>query len=134
VIGRADWLDNPDFNTPEARLPASITSSPHREVDDDQDQDGGHGTILNPLNVAVRADSLDEGDCRGAALRATETVVEVDHPKRGKYLTVGNPISCDSPACVRRSPCWASTPKTSSATIVGLNDEEIRAARQQGAI
>ena len=26
------------------------------------------------------------------SLRATGTVVEVDHPKRGKYLTVGNPI------------------------------------------
>jgi formyl-CoA transferase len=26
------------------------------------------------------------------SLRATGTVVEVDHPKRGKYLSVGNPI------------------------------------------
>ena len=26
------------------------------------------------------------------SLRATGTIVEVDHPKRGKYLTVGNPI------------------------------------------
>ena len=25
------------------------------------------------------------------SLRATGTIVEVDHPKRGKYLTVGNP-------------------------------------------
>ena len=26
------------------------------------------------------------------SLRETGTVVEVDHPERGKYLTVGNPI------------------------------------------
>jgi formyl-CoA transferase len=32
-------------------------------------------------------------------------VVEVDHPTRGKYLTVGNPIKMsDSPTDVLRSP------------------------------
>jgi formyl-CoA transferase len=39
------------------------------------------------------------------ALRATGTVVEVDHPKRGKYLSVGNPIKLsDSETEVKRSP------------------------------
>ena len=39
------------------------------------------------------------------SLRKTGTVVEVDHPKRGKYLTVGNPIKLsDSPTEVTRSP------------------------------
>jgi formyl-CoA transferase len=39
------------------------------------------------------------------SLRKTGTVVEVDHPIRGKYLTVGNPIKLsDSPTEVVRSP------------------------------
>ena len=39
------------------------------------------------------------------SLRATGTVVEVDHPTRGKYLTVGNPIKLsDSATDVTRSP------------------------------
>jgi formyl-CoA transferase len=39
------------------------------------------------------------------SLRATGTIVEVDHPKRGKYLTVGNPIKLsDSLTEVTRSP------------------------------
>jgi formyl-CoA transferase len=39
------------------------------------------------------------------SLRQTGTVVEVDHPTRGKYLTVGNPIKMsDSPTEVTRSP------------------------------
>ena len=39
------------------------------------------------------------------SLRKTGTVVEVDHPTRGKYLTVGNPIKMsDSPTDVTRSP------------------------------
>ncbi len=39
------------------------------------------------------------------SLRATGTVVEVDHPTRGKYLSVGNPIKLsDSITDVKRSP------------------------------
>ena len=39
------------------------------------------------------------------SLRNTGTIVEVDHPKRGKYLTVGNPIKLsDSATEVKRSP------------------------------
>jgi formyl-CoA transferase len=39
------------------------------------------------------------------SLRATGTIVEVDHPVRGKYLTVGNPIKLsDSKTDVIRSP------------------------------
>ena len=54
------------------------------------------------------------------SLRATGTVVEVDHPTRGKYLTVGNPIKMsDSPPKSRARRCSASTPRkcwTNSAT------------------
>ena len=39
------------------------------------------------------------------SLRDTGTVVEVDHPTRGKYLTVGNPVKMsDSITEVKRSP------------------------------
>jgi hypothetical protein len=46
------------------------------------------------------------------SLRKTGTVVEVDHPKRGKYLSVGNPIKMSTArprSCARHS--WASTPR-----------------------
>jgi formyl-CoA transferase len=38
------------------------------------------------------------------SLRETGTVVEVDHPTRGKYLTVGNPIKLSDSPEVKRSP------------------------------
>jgi formyl-CoA transferase len=39
------------------------------------------------------------------SLRNTGTVVEEEHPMRGAYLTVGNPIKMsDSPTEVKRSP------------------------------
>ena len=57
------------------------------------------------------------------SLRKTGTVVEVDHPTRGKYLTVGNPIKMsDSITEVKRSP------------LLGEHTDEIltRRARLQG--
>ena len=69
------------------------------------------------------------------ALRNTGTVVEVDHPTRGKYLTVGNPIKLsDSPSDVLRSPMLGEHTDEILKTVLGLNDDEIQAARQQGAI
>ena len=69
------------------------------------------------------------------SLRKTGTVVEVDHPERGKYLTVGNPIKLsDSPSDVRPSPLLGEHTEEVLKTIVGLDDKEIETARQQGAI
>jgi len=56
------------------------------------------------------------------SLRATGTIVEVDHPKRGKYLTVGNPIKLsDSVTEVKRSP------------LLGEHTEEVLAELGLGA-
>jgi formyl-CoA transferase len=69
------------------------------------------------------------------ALRKTGTVVEVDHPTRGKYLTVGNPIKLsDSPSDVQRSPLLGEHTDEILKAVLGLQDDEIQAARQQGAI
>ena len=90
---------------------------------------------LNPLNVPCGPILSMKEIAEEPALRKTGTVVEVDHPKRGKYLTVGNPIKLsDSPADVRRSPLLGEHTEEVLRTVVGLNDDEIQAARQQGAI
>jgi len=135
VIGHEDWLGDPDFNTPDARLPrlAYIFSEIEKwtmtktkmEIMD----------ILNPLDVPCGPILSMKEIAEEPSLRATGTVVEVDHPKRGKYLTVGNPIKLsDSPADVRRSPLLGEHTEEVLRGVVGLNDEEIAAARQQGAI
>jgi formyl-CoA transferase len=69
------------------------------------------------------------------SLRATGTVVEVDHPTRGKYLTVGNPIKLsDSPAEVRRSPLLGEHTDEILAGVLGFSEDEIRAIRASGAL
>jgi formyl-CoA transferase len=64
------------------------------------------------------------------SLRKTGTVVEVDHPTRGKYLTVGNPIKLsDSPTEVKRSPLLGEH-TDEVLTELGFKAEEIGALRQ----
>src|SRR6267143_1294066 len=68
------------------------------------------------------------------SLRTTGTIVEVDHPKRGKYLTVGNPIKMsDSVTEVRRSPLLGEHTQE-VLTELGLSDSEIKALRAESVI
>ena len=61
--------------------------------------------ILNKFDIPCGPILSMKEIAREPALRATGTVVEVDHPTRGKYLSVGNPIKLsDSVTEVKRSP------------------------------
>jgi len=61
-------------------------------------------------------------------------VVEVDHPERGKYLTVGNPIKLsDSPTDVTRSPLLGEHTDEVLAQL-GFNPSQVAALRAEGAV
>ena len=135
VIGHPEWNDDPEFNTPAARLPrlAYIFSEIEKWTMTVTKMEVM--ATLNPLNVPCGPILSMKELAEEPSLRATGTVVEVDHPKRGKYLTVGNPIKLsDSPTEVRRSPLYGEHTEEVLRTLVGLSDEEIAAAREQGAI
>jgi formyl-CoA transferase len=105
VIDEESWITDPHYATPEARLPhlksifARIeewtkTKTKFEAMDILNKHDIPCGPILSMKEIA-----------EDQSLRATGTVVEVDHPKRGRYLTVGNPIKLsDSLTEVTRSP------------------------------
>jgi formyl-CoA transferase len=135
VIGHEEWLDDPEWNTPEARLPR--LGQVFAEIEKwtmTRDKMEIMAT-LNPLNVPCGPILSMRELAEEPALRATGTVVEVEHPERGKYLTVGNPIKLsDSPADVRRSPLLGEHTVEILRNVLGLGDDEIEAARQQGAI
>ena len=135
VIGHEDWLEHPDYNTPDARLPRlaevfaeiekwTMTLTKMQVMD-----------TLNPLNVPCGPILSMKELAEEPSLRKTGTVVEVDHPGRGKYLTVGNPIKLsDSPSDVQRSPLLGEHTEEVLKAVCGLSDADIQAARQQGAI
>ena len=61
--------------------------------------------ICNPLDIPVGPILSMKEIAEDEGLRATGTIVEVDHPERGPYLSVGLPIKMsDSPVEVKRSP------------------------------
>jgi formyl-CoA transferase len=91
--------------------------------------------ILNPLNVPCGPILSMKELAEEPSLRATGTIVEVDHPTRGKYLTVGNPVKLsDSPSDVDRSPLLGEHTDEILKEVVGLDDEAIKAAREEGAV
>ena len=116
AIGREDWLDDSEWNTPEARLPKLDRMFAEIErwtMTRDKFEVMG---VLNPLNVPCGPILSMKELAEESSLRATGTVVEVDHPTCGPYLTVGNPVKLSaSPSEVQRSPCSASTPSRSCA-------------------
>ena len=135
AIGHEDWLEDPDWNTPEARLPkldemfAEIErwtkTKTKLEVMD----------ILNPLNVPCGPVLSMKELAEEPSLRATGTVVAVDHPERGQYLTVGNPIKLsDSPAEVVRSPLLGEHTDEVLGAVLGLGGDEIDALKKAGAV
>jgi formyl-CoA transferase len=105
VIGQEDWITDEAFATPGARLlhlkpifarieQWTMTKDKFEAMDILNKYDIPCGPILSMKEIAEEP-----------SLRASGTVVEVDHPERGKYLTVGNPIKMsDSATDVTRSP------------------------------
>ncbi len=105
VIGREHWISDPNFATPDARLPRLTEIFAAVEAWTMTKTKFEAMTILNEHDIPCGPILSMEELARDESLRATGTVVEVDHPKRGKYLSVGNPIKLsDSATEVKRSP------------------------------
>jgi formyl-CoA transferase len=135
LCGRPELISDPEWATPEARLPKldrcfGIIEEWTMTIDKLEAM-----RRLNEFDIPC-GPILDMGEIAAEqSLRETGTVVEVDHPKRGKFLTVGNPIKLsDSPADVKASPLLGEHTDEILRSIVGWSDAEIAAARQEGAI
>jgi formyl-CoA transferase len=134
VIGEPGWKTNPDFATPKARLPRlnqifgriedwTSTKTKFEAMDILNEFDIPCGPILSMKELA-----------EDTSLRATGTIVEVDHPARGKYLSVGNPIKLsDSPADVRRSPLLGEHTDEVLGAVLGYTADEVAAIKASGA-
>src|SRR5271156_3809405 len=135
VIGKKEWITHPDYATPEARLPrlkaifATIeewtkTKTKFEAMDILNEFDVPCGPILSMKEL------LEE-----PSLRKTGTVVEVDHPTRGKYLTVGNPIKLsDSPSEVKRSPLLGEHTDEILRQVLGYDDRKVQEFKESGAL
>ena len=135
VIGREDLMEHPDWATPQARLPKLDQCFALIEQWTKTKDKFEVMNTLNPLNVPCGPILSMKELAAEPSLRATGTVVEVDHPTRGPYLTVGNPIKLsDSPSEVTRSPLLGEHTEEILREVVGYDNNEIATARDEGAI
>jgi formyl-CoA transferase len=134
AIGREDLIGNARYDTTEARWA-------HRaEVDALVEAWTAERTkhevmkILGEAGVPCGA-VLDTGEViDDPHLRARDMIVEVEHPVRGSYITVGNPIKLSaSPATIGPSPLLGEH-RHEILTELGYSDADIAALAKEGAI
>ena len=135
VIGEPTWKTDPEYATPVARLPKlkqifarieqwTMTKTKFEAMEILKEFDIPCGPILW-MKVLAEDESL----------RKTGTVVEGDHPTRGKYLTVGNPVKLsDSISEVKRSPLLGEHTDEILTQVLGFKANEIAEIKGSGAL
>ena len=135
VIGRPEWKEDPDYATPAARLPRlnevfeaieawTMTKDKFEVME-----------ICNPLNIPVGPILSMKEIAEEPSLRDTGTVVEVDHPERGKYLSVGCPVKLsDSDVTVERSPLLGEHTAEVLSEVLGYSADDVDGLREAGAV
>ena len=134
VIGEGSWINDEAYATPSARLlhlkPIfdrierwTMTLDKFEVMAILNEHDIPCGPVLSMQEIAA-----------DASLRSSGTIVEVDHPTRGKYLTVGNPIKMsDSPTEVTRSPLLGEHTEEVLRQL-GYSRDDVAALREQRVI
>lgn len=134
LIGRPELADDPEWNTPEARLPKldkmfsmieewSIQRSKWEALEDLNALDVPCGPVLSTKEL-LEDDTLAE----------LGTVVEVDHPERGEFKTVGCPLRLsDSPVEVESSPLLGEN-TTEVLTSLGYSTDDIDTFRSANVV
>ncbi len=134
VIGEEDWISNEAYATPAARL-LHLKPIFARIEQWTMGKDKFEAmAILNQFNIPCGPILSMKEIAAEPSLRTTGTIVEVDHPTRGRYLTVGNPIKLsDSTTEVVRSPLLGEHTEEVLAQL-GYSTEQIAALRSEHVI
>ncbi len=135
TIGEPDWKTDPGYATPPARLDKLEQIFERIEQWTKTKTKFEVMEICNPLNIPVGPILSMKEIAEEPSLRETGTVVEVDHPERGSYLTVGMPVKLsDSPADVKRSPLLGEHTEEILTQVLGYSADELDQIRASGAI
>jgi formyl-CoA transferase len=135
VIGEPEWKTKEGYAKPPERLDKlnqifdrieewTMTKTKFEVMDICNPHDIPVGPILSMKEI-----SEDEG------LFATGTMVKVDHPERGPYLSVGCPIKLsDSPAEVKRSPLLGEHTEEILTDVLGYGGDDLDRVIGSGAV
>src|SRR6056300_31462 len=135
LIGEPNWKTDAGFATPPERLDKlnqiferieqwTMTKTKFEVMD-----------LCNPLDIPVGPILSMKEIADDEGLYATGTLVKVDHPERGEYISVGCPIKLsDSPADVQRSPLLGEHTTEILTDVLGYSAEELAQIIESGAV
>lgn len=135
VIGEPEWKTKEGYATPPERLDKlteiferieqwTMTKTKFEVMD-----------ICNPLNIPVGPILSMKEIAEDEGLRKTGTIVEVDHPERGPYLSVGCPIKLSaSPVEVVRSPLLGEHTDEILTQVLGYEGDDLERVKASGAV
>jgi formyl-CoA transferase len=135
VIGKPEWKEDERFASPPKRLPHlneifgaieewTMTRTKYEVME-----------ICNPLDIPVGPILSMKELAEEPSLRETGTIVEVDHPERGPYLSVGCPVKLsDNEVVVERSPLLGEHSSEILADVLGYSDAEIASLKESGVV
>jgi len=135
VIGEPEWKTAPGYATPGARLDKlnaiferieqwTMTKTKFEVMD-----------LCNPLDIPVGPILSMKEIMEDEGLRKTGTIVDVDHPERGRYVTVGCPIKLsDSPVDVTRSPLLGEHTIEILSEVLGYAGDDLERIVGSGAV
>ncbi|OPG06617.1 formyl-CoA transferase [Streptomyces sp. GKU 895] len=135
LIGRPELAEDPEWATPQARLPKLAkmfqlieewtSTLPKWQV---LEELNGHNIPCGPI-LSTREIIED------ASLAANDMIVTVEHPERGAYTTVGNPLKLsDSPTRITPSPLLGQHNEDVYVRELGLTRDELPLLKSQGVI
>jgi formyl-CoA transferase len=92
ALGREEWIDDPEYNTPRARQDKIFDV--FKVIEDWLSDKTKYEAvdILRKFDIPCAPVLSMKEIAEDKSLRASGTIAEVDHPQLGKYLTVGSPI------------------------------------------
>ncbi|MCD7952445.1 MAG: formyl-CoA transferase [Synergistaceae bacterium] len=134
AIGKPEWIDDPKYNTPGARqkvkpeIYAAVEAYTKTKDKYELTKElGARGIPCGPVLSMLEIE-------KDPSLRKSNTIVEIDQPKRGKFYTIGCPHKFSS-----FEPEYRPAPLLGENTDeilkeIGYSDEQIKAMRAKGNI
>jgi formyl-CoA transferase len=135
LIGRPELADDPEWNTPAARLPKLDKMFQLIEEWSSRLSKWDALAELNALNVPCGPILSTKELIEDASLADNNMVVTVDHPERGAFKTVGCPIKLsDSPVKVETSPLLGQHNEDVYVRELGVDPERLAELKTNGVI
>ena len=135
LIGRPELADDPEWATPESRLPKLDKMFQLIEEWSSRLSKWDALAELNALNVPCGPILSTKELIEDASLADNNMVVTVDHPERGAFKTVGCPIKLsDSPVKVETSPLLGQHNEDVYVRELGVDPQRLAELKSNGVI